>query len=45
VVTMKSTGNRVHVFKSEAAAEHNARMFQGTLLRGSERPFTHLRGN
>ena len=39
VVTMKSTGNRVHVFRDQSAAENNARMFRGTLLSGGERPF------
>jgi len=39
VVTMPTTGNRIHVFRDRADAEHHAEKCRGTILNGNERPF------
>jgi hypothetical protein len=39
VVTMPTTGNRVHAFRTRADAERHADQFWGVVLSGSERPF------
>jgi hypothetical protein len=39
VVTVPTSGNRVHVFANEADAEEHARVAGGMLLLGPERPF------
>jgi hypothetical protein len=39
VVTQRTTGNRIHAFRSARDAEHHARYAHGQVLDGSERPF------
>lgn len=39
VLTDAISGNRIHVFGDEAAAEEHARSFQGWVLTDEERPF------
>jgi hypothetical protein len=39
VVTIPSTGNRIHAFRSRAAAEEHALTHTGTVLLESENPF------
>ena len=39
VITMPTTGNRIHVFQDRSDAERHASMLRGTVLLGSERPF------
>jgi hypothetical protein len=40
VVTTATTGNRIHAFREWADAERHANKCRGTILTGSERPFT-----
>jgi hypothetical protein len=39
VVTIPSTGNRIHAFRSQAAAEDHALTHEGIVLSASENPF------
>jgi hypothetical protein len=39
VVTNPVTGNRTHVFRSQADAEEHARLYAGWHVTGTERPF------
>jgi hypothetical protein len=39
VVTSPAAGNRVHVFRTREDAERHARIYGGTVLSDSERPF------
>jgi hypothetical protein len=39
VVTTPTTGNHVHTFESEAAAQRHADRFGGIVLEGADRPF------
>lgn len=39
VVTTPTTGNRIHAFQDQHAAEKHAISAKGTVLQGSERPF------
>lgn len=42
VVTTPTTGNRIHVFASQTAAEHHADIAHGRLLGGSDLPLCSL---
>jgi len=39
VVTQRTTGNRIHAFRTRGDAEHHAASVSGRILDGSDRPF------
>jgi hypothetical protein len=42
VVTIPTTGNRIHAFADERDAQSHAEIFRGRVLTGKERPFHEL---
>lgn len=43
IVASKATGERIHAFDSEAAAEAHVKAYGGVLLTGADRPFAEFR--